>query len=119
MKKILQNSSYAIYLSEISHRMTDEDKKLLTAFEGKLRHFVYLYEKLKEENASLKEMLAQKETALEEAQRSRKELEANYTNLKTARIISINDRELYDTKQRLARLVREVDKCIAMLNGKD
>ena len=39
-----------------------------------------------------------------------------YTNLKTARIISINDNELRDTKQRLARLVREVDKCIALLN---
>ena len=39
-----------------------------------------------------------------------------YTNLKTARILSINDNELRDTKQRLAKLVREVDKCIALLN---
>ena len=45
-----------------------------------------------------------------------KELEEKYTNLKMARIISINDNELRDTKQRLARLVREVDKCIALLN---
>ena len=33
-----------------------------------------------------------------------------------ARILSIQDNELRDTKQRLVRLVREVDKCIALLN---
>ena len=82
--------------------MTEEDKKLLNTFEGKLRHFMYLYEEQQVEIAEL--------------QNSRKELEAMYTNLKTARIISINDNELRDTKQRLAKLVREVDKCIALLN---
>ena len=45
-----------------------------------------------------------------------KEAEAQYTNLKMARISSIIDNELRDTKQRLAMLVREVDKCIALLN---
>ena len=93
--------------------MTEEDKKLLNTFEGKLRHFMYLYEK---ENASLRQLLAEKEVEIAELQNSRKELEAMYTNLKTARIISINDNELRDTKQRLAKLVREVDKCIALLN---
>lgn len=96
--------------------MTDEDKKLLTAFEGKLRHFMYLYQELMKENASLKELLVEKEAELERVENSRKELEVNYANLKAARIISINDKELRDTKQRLTKLVREVDKCIALLN---
>ena len=94
--------------------MTEEDKKLLNTFEGKLRHFMYLYEE--QQNASLRQLLAEKEVEIAELQNSRKELEAMYTNLKTARIISINDNELRDTKQRLAKLVREVDKCIALLN---
>lgn len=97
--------------------MTEEDKKLLNTFEGKLRHFMYLYEEQQKENASLRQLLAEKEVEIAELQNSRKELEAMYTNLKTARIISsINDNELRDTKQRLAKLVREVDKCIALLN---
>lgn len=96
--------------------MTEEDKKLLNTFDGKLRHFMYLYEELKQENASLRQLLAEKEVEISELQNSRKELEAMYTNLKTARILSINDNELRDTKQRLAKLVREVDKCIALLN---
>ncbi len=96
--------------------MTEEDKKLLNTFEGKLRHLLLLYEEVKKENASLRELLAEKDNEILRTENSRKELEEKYTNLKMARIISINDSELRDTKQRLARLVREVDKCIAMLN---
>lgn len=96
--------------------MTEEDKKLLDTFEGKLRHFMYLYEELKQENASLRQLLSEKEDQLEGFKNSYKELEIKYTNLKAARIISVNDNELRDTKQRLAKLVREVDKCIALLN---
>lgn len=101
---------------QFSVAMTEEDKKLLNTFEGKLRHFMFLYEELKQENVSLRELLSEKEEELLQAKNSRKELEEKYTNLKMARILSINDNELRDTKQRLARLVREVDKCIALLN---
>lgn len=96
--------------------MTEEDKKVLYTFEGKLRHFMYLYEELKQENASLRQLLSEKEEQLANSLKSYQELESNYTNLKAARILSINDNELKDTKQRLAKLVREVDKCIALLN---
>lgn len=96
--------------------MTEDDKKLLNNFEGKLRLFIFLYEKQKQENLSLRTLLSKKEEEIRQMENSRKELEEKYTNLKTARILSINDNELRDTKQRLARLVREVDKCIALLN---
>ena len=77
---------------------------------------MYLHDELKHENAQLKQLLTEKNEEVRRLENSRKELEAMYTNLKTARIISINDNELRDTKQRLAKLVREVDKCIALLN---
>ena len=96
--------------------MTEEDKKLLSTFEGKLRHLMYLYKELKKENATLKQLLSEKEEEIARMADSQKELEARYTNLKMARMISINDNELRDTKQRLSKLVREVDKCIALLN---
>lgn len=101
---------------EFWYKMTEEDKKLLSTFEGKLRHFMYLYKELKKENATLKQLLSEKEEEIVRMADSQKELEARYTNLKMARMISINDNELRDTKQRLSKLVREVDKCIALLN---
>lgn len=96
--------------------MAEEDRKLLIGFEGRLRHFIYLYSELKKENLSLKQLLSEKETEINQLNNSIKELEDMYANLKSARIISINDNELRDTRQRLTKLVREVDKCIALLN---
>ncbi len=97
--------------------MTEEDKKLLGTFEARLRHFMYLHEELKQENGRLAQLLAQKEEEIAQKENSLKEWEASYANLKMARTISICDKDIDDTKQRLSRLVREVDKCIALLNG--
>lgn len=84
--------------------------------QAKLRHFMYLHDELKHENAKLKQLLTEKNEEVRRLENSRKELEVMYTNLKMARTISIHDKDINDTKQRLSRLVREVDKCIALLN---
>ena len=96
--------------------MTEDDKKLLDSFDGKVRHIAFLYERLKEENASLKKLVADKDQTIENIRLSKNELEEKYRNLKMARMISINDGEIRDTKKELSDLVREVDKCIALLN---
>ena len=96
--------------------MTEEDRKLIGSFEGKLRHFMFLYEELRKENADLKHLLSQKDDEIRRLELSRKELEASYTDLKMARTISLYDKDIKDTKQRLTSLVREVDKCIALLS---
>lgn len=97
--------------------MTEEDKKVISTFEGKLRHFMFLYEQLKQENASLKQLLQKKEEEIKRLERNLKEASAQYTDLKMARTISLYDKDIKDTKQRLSGLVREIDKCIALLNG--
>ena len=97
--------------------MTEEDKKHLSSFEKKLRHFMFLYEELEQENARLKKVLLQKDEEIRQLEQSRKDLEAQYTDLKMARTISLYDKDIKDTKQRLSGLVREIDKCIALLNG--
>ncbi|MBE6281553.1 MAG: hypothetical protein E7095_05805 [Bacteroides sp.] len=96
--------------------MTEEDKKLISTFEAKLRHFIYLYNQLENENDRLKELLADKDKEIEVLKTGQKEWEVKYTNLKTARTISLYDKDIKEAKQRLTGLVREVDKCIALLN---
>jgi len=96
--------------------MTEEDKKLLSTFEFKLWQLMESHRDLKAENARLQQLLGEKDDKIQQLQDSYEELKASYTNLKQARIISINDSEVKDTKLRLSRLVREVDKCIALLN---
>lgn len=77
---------------------------------------MYLYHELKQENAKLRQLLVEKDNEAKQLENSRNELEVMYTNLKMARTISIHDKDISDTKQRLSRLVREIDKCIALLN---
>ena len=96
--------------------MTEEDKKLVNSFEGKLRHFMFLYDELKQENADLKHLLTQKDEEIKHLEMSQKDLEARYTDLKMARTLSLYDKDIKDTKQRLTSLVREIDRCIALLN---
>ena len=96
--------------------MTDEDKKLLNTFETKLRHLIYLHDELKRENAELKRLLDLEKLKNEKVQAQYDNLEVSYTNLKTATAISLNGSDVKETKLRLSKLVREVDKCIALLN---
>ena len=96
--------------------MTEEEKKLLSTFETQLRHLIYLHDELKRENAELKQLLQAKEEECGKVRADYKELENNYTNLKTATTISLNGSDVKETKLRLSKLVREVDKCIALLN---
>ena len=96
--------------------MTEEDKKLLSTFETQLRHLIYLHDELKRENAKLKQILENEKLKNETLEAKYNELEVNYTNLKTATAISLNGSDVKETKLRLSKLVREVDKCIALLN---
>ena len=96
--------------------MTEEEKKLLNSFETQLRHLIYLHDELKRENAELKKLLENEKLKNEKVQAQYDELEVSYTNLKTATAISLNGRDVKETKLRLSKLVREVDKCIALLN---
>ena len=96
--------------------MTEEEKKLLSTFEARLRHLIYLHDELKRENAELKQLLDAKEEECRTLMAEYKQLEQNYTDLKSATTISLNGSDVKETKLRLSKLVREVDKCIALLN---
>ena len=96
--------------------MTEEEKKLLNSFETQLRHLIYSHDELKRENAELKKLLDNEKLKNEKVQAQYDELEVSYTNLKTATAISLNGSDVKETKLRLSKLVREVDKCIALLN---
>ena len=96
--------------------MTEEDKKLLDTFNTRLRHLMFLHDELKRENAELRRILDNEKLKNETLKAKFEELDVNYTNLKTATAISLNGSDVKETKLRLSKLVREVDKCIALLN---
>ena len=99
--------------------MTGVDGVVIENFESKLNRLMDAYTRLSAENAALREQLAQQSVELVKVREQYDELTASYTNLKLAKIISVSDSEKGDTQQRLLKLVREVDRCIALLNASE
>ena len=99
--------------------MTEVDEIVIVNFESKLNRLMNAYTQLSAENASLRKQMVQQSVELEKMSEQYAELTTSYTNLKLAKIISVNDSEIGDTKRKLSKLVREVDKCIALLNASE
>jgi predicted RNase H-like nuclease (RuvC/YqgF family) len=96
--------------------MTDEDSKLVEDFESKIRKLMDLYEVLKDKN---KELIALLETEKRENEQLRKDLAnltESYQTLKQSKVLEVSGQDIDDTKQRINRLVREIDHCIDLLN---
>ncbi len=95
--------------------MTGKDRTLMTAFEEKLHRLVYEYKRMQETNRELSRVLEEKENTLKELQLRCSALESSYNNLKQAKVISLTAEGVDETKERISKLVREIDRCIESL----
>ena len=95
--------------------MYENEKQTLTQFEEKLHELITKYNKQKEQNHQLTQLLNEKEETLKKLQAGYTTLEQNYINLKQARMISISYEEVDSEKEHISRLVREIDQCIDSL----
>ena len=98
-------------------KMTEADVFAIKNFESKLNRLMDAYTQLMAENVTLREQLNLQSVELDKVRKQNIELAESYKNLKQAKIISGNESEIGDTKRRLSKLVREVDRCIALLNA--
>lgn len=79
---------------------------------------MYLCDTLKEENALLKQQLTQRSVTIENLTSEVEGLKRKYDNLKFVKSFSSeNEDDTLQAKKRLSKLVRDVDKCIAMLKN--
>lgn len=96
--------------------MTEDHKRLLAVFEVRVRDLMEVCDKQNRKINELKQMLVEKEAELQQAVKTIEELNTKCDNMLTARVVSLNEREMKSAKMRLSKLVREVDRCIALLN---
>lgn len=95
--------------------MTENDRTIIENFEEKLHRLVIEYKQAEDRNKELTAIVLQKENSLKELQQRCVELENSYNNLKQARILSLNDNVVNETKNKISKLVREIDQCIESL----
>ena len=96
--------------------MTAQEEQALHLFETRVRQLILSYQKLAQDNQRLQQELVEKQQALDEALAQNQQINMDYNNLKMARMMTVNGEDLQSAKNRLSRLIREVDKCIALLN---
>ena len=98
--------------------MTEDQDKLLTEFQVKIKQLILHCARLKSDNEKLQNQLNEKEIAIKSLNEEIELLNIKYDNVKMARALSFqNGQGAEKAKARLARLVRDVDKCIAMLKN--
>lgn len=96
--------------------MTELEKNLLVSFKLKVEHVIAKHESLKQEKNQLQEKIGALELTIKQLHQENQLLEQKYENLKLARMLAASDDENKDAKNRIQKLVREIDKCIALLN---
>lgn len=95
--------------------MAEEHNKLLVGLEVRIKQVLLLCDSLKEENVRLKAQLRSEKVYLDETTTAYQQLEAKYDSLKMARTITAASVDVETAKDKLSKLVREVDKCINLL----
>ena len=95
--------------------MTDSEKAIAT-FQTRVRDLIRRFQELKKENGQLYAMVEENEKQIEQLQTKLAQQERDYQSLKMAKMVEITDGDLEGAKERLARLIREVNKCIALLS---
>ena len=94
-----------------------ETETILATFEGRVHQLLLRFQELKKENEELYQMVAKNEQDIKTLQAKLAQSESDYETLKTARMMEITNGDLQGATDRLSRMIREVNKCISMLQG--
>ena len=96
--------------------MTEVSNKLYEGLEDRIKQLIFVCETLEKDKISLQEELANERNKYLELEKQKEELYSNYVNLKIATYFSEDSSDVKDGKARINKLVREIDRCIALLN---
>lgn len=92
-------------------------EKTLTDFETRVRQMILQFQELKKENVRLQDLLSEQAHEIDELKAKVAQAENDYNSLKMARMLEISDGNLEEAKERLAKMIRQVNKCIAILSN--
>ena len=94
------------------------NEQTLVTFETRVRQMILRFQELKKENNDLRASIAKNEEAIK-LEDQVAQADQNYNALKMARMIEVSDGDLEKAKQRLNKLIRDVDKCIGIMSGEE
>jgi len=97
--------------------MTEDEKKLFDRLDEKLKKLLTLCEKQRLKIEELTQQIKTREESIKQTEQKIQALNAKYSNLLIAHVASSENGDVKSARMRLLKLVREVEQCIALLNG--
>ena len=93
-----------------------QSEKVLATFQTRVRQMILQFQEMKKENEELYAEVEKNEQLIKELQAKLAQQERDYQSLKTAKMMEITSGDLQGAKDRLAKMIRDVNKCIAVLS---
>ena len=94
------------------------NEKILNTFATRVRQMILQYETLKKENDELYTLVDQREQEIKQLQEEVSQAQADYNSLKMAKMLEVTDGDMETAQKRVAKLIRDVNKCITLLSEK-
>ena len=96
----------------------DANEKTLTAFTTRVRQMILQYSDLKKENSELYDMVDERDAQIKDLQKKLEQADREYQLLKMAKMLEVTDGDMESAQKRVAKLIRDVNKCITLLSDK-
>lgn len=96
--------------------MIETQENSFDVLKSRVKKVVDLYEKEIEKNKLLIKEKQEVTDSYRTAEQKLKDLITKYNKLKLAKIIVASSNDLHDAKLKVNRMMREIDRCIALLN---
>lgn len=94
------------------------NERILNTFATRVRQMILQYEALKKENDELYALVDQRDQEIKQLQGELSQAEADYNSLKMAKMLEVTDGDMETAQKRVAKLIRDVNKCITLLSEK-
>ena len=97
--------------------MAKDAKTILHELETRVRQLILQDKDLQQKNSALLAEIGNLKQRIASQDQQYQELSDRYAKLKTAKMLELGDDDTRNARLQLNRLVRDVDKCIALLKG--
>ena len=92
------------------------NEQTLLAFETRVRQMILHFKQLKQENSELRAQIEKGKQEIRNLQAKLTQADNDYNSLKMAKMMQITDGDLDSAKARVQKMIRNVNKCIAILS---
>ena len=92
------------------------NQETILAFETRVRQMILHFKQLKKENSDLRAEIEKGQQEINDLQAKLTQADNDYNSLKMAKMMQITDGDLDNAKARVQKMIRNVNKCIAILS---